>query len=133
MGGGEAEPGRGRGGRGGPVAGLVVYPDYAVVDVPLPGGKGRIRSLSYDGEIRETGLGTSDDPPLDLRRVKPAMLVTLSQKARRAVEDPDQWYLVLGAPHAQDAVVYAYASNEYDEGGYVAARLDGTVVTKVGW
>jgi hypothetical protein len=112
---------------------LTLYPRYAVADVPLPDGKGRTRSLYYDGAIRETSVGTSDDRTLDLRRVDAATLVSLSRKARKAVEDPNQWYLVLRAPDIQGAVIYAYASNEYGEGGYVAARLDGTVVNKVGW
>lgn len=45
-------------GRGAAVAGLViVYPRYAVAVVPLPDGKGRTRSLYYDGTIRETSPG----------------------------------------------------------------------------
>ena len=115
------------------VVDLTLYPRYAVAVVPLPGGKGRTLSLYYDGDIRETSLGTSDDATLDLRKVDPQVLVMLSRKARNAVEDPNQWYLILGAPDTQGAVIYAYASNAYGEGGYVAADLRGKVVNRVGW
>lgn len=46
---------------------------------------------------------------------------------------PTSGYLILRAPDAQRAVIYAYASNVYGEGGYVAAGLDGKVVSRVGW
>jgi hypothetical protein len=115
------------------VVGLTVYPRYAVAVVPLPGGKGRTMSLYYDGTIRETSLGTSDEALLDLRKVDPEVLVKLSRQARKAVEDPNQYYLILHAPDVQRAAIYAYASNAYGEGGYVAADLRGKVVNKVGW
>jgi hypothetical protein len=115
------------------VVDATIYPRYAVVVVPLPGGKGRTLRLYFDGDFQEQGLGTSDDATLDLRTVEPELLVALSRKARNAVEDPSQWYLILHAPDTQGAAIYAYASNAYGEGGYVAARLDGKVVNKVGW
>jgi hypothetical protein len=115
------------------VVDLTLYPRYAVVVVPLPGGKGRTQSLYYDGAFRETTLGTTTDKVLDLRKVDARLLVPLSRKARNAVEEPDQWYLILGARDIQGAVIYAYASNKFGEGGYVAATLDGKVVNRVGW
>ena len=115
------------------VVDLTVYPRYAVAVVPVPGGKGRTERLYFDGTFREQGLGTSDDPIIDLRRVDPELLVTLSRKARNAVEDPNSWYLIIGAPDAQGAAIYAYASNAYGEGGYVAADLGGRIVNRVGW
>jgi hypothetical protein len=115
------------------VVDLTLYPGYAVAVVPVPGGKGRTARLYYDGSFREQGLGTSDDATLDLRRVDPELLVSLSRKARNAVEDPNSWYLIIGAPDTQGAAIYAYASNKYGEGGYVAADLKGRVVNRVGW
>lgn len=115
------------------VVDLTLYPRYAVLVVPVPGGKGRTQSLYYDGNIREQTLGTSADAAFDLSQVDPELLVTLSRKARKAIEDPTQWYLILRAPDVEDAVIYAYASNEYGEGGYISARLDGKIVRRVTW
>ena len=115
------------------VVDLTVYPTYAIAVVPVTGGKGRTTRLYYDGSFRQQGLGTSDDPSLDLRRVDPKLLLPLSRKARNAVEDPNSWYLIIGAPDAQGAAIYAYASNAYGEGGYVAADLEGRVVNRITW
>ncbi len=115
------------------VVDLTVYPQYAVAVVPLPGGKGRTQSLYYDGDIRETNLGTSTDKPFDLRKVDAPLRVALSRKARKAIDEPTQWYLILRAPDVEGAVIYAYASNKYSEGGYISARLDGKIVRRVTW
>ena len=110
-----------------------LYPGYASTEVLLPGGKGRTRSLYYDGTISEQNLGTTDDPELDLRRIDGALLETLSKKARKMVEDPTMWYVMLRAADPEGSVITAYASNEYGEGGYVAARVDGKIVRRVTW
>ena len=115
------------------VVDLTLYPSYASIVVMLPGEKGRTRTLYYDGTIRETNVGSTSNAQLDLRRVDPGLLVSLSKKARKIVDEPDQWYLILGAPRPDGAVIFAYASNQYGEGGYVSARLDGKIVNRVTW
>jgi hypothetical protein len=115
------------------VIGLTVYPGYAVAEVLEGSAPGRTRRLYYDGSFSDSGLSTTTDRPLDLARVDPASVETLVRKVRKVVEDEDSWYLILRAPDADGAAVWAYASNPYGEGGYVSGRLDGKVVSTVTW
>ena len=112
---------------------LVVYPEYASITVPDASKKGRTRSLYYDGDFSSSALGTSDARPFDARQVEAELVADLSRRIRRTVDDADQWYVIVRAPDQEGAAVWAYASNEYGEGGYVSARLDGTVVRRTGW
>ncbi len=112
---------------------LTVYPGYAVAEVLEGSAPGRTRSLYYDGKFSESGLGTTTDRPLDLARLDPEIPATLIRKVRKVIEDEDSWYLILRAPDAQGAAVWAYASNQYGEGAYVSGRLDGKVVDTVTW
>jgi hypothetical protein len=116
------------------VVGLTVYPTYAVAQYLEGSGPGRTRSVYYDGTtFSDSGLGTTTDRPLDLMRVDPDSVASLVRRVRKVVDDEDAWYLVLRAPDAQGAAVWAYASNKYGEGGYVSGRLDGTVVDTITW
>ena len=115
------------------VVGLTVYPLYAVAEVLTDPAKGRTKSLYYDGAFSDSGLGTTTDRPFDVAQVDADAMVTLSHKARKMVDQPNQWYLIMHAPDAEGAVVYAYASNAYGEGAYISATADGKVVRRVTW
>ncbi len=115
------------------VTDATLYPTYAVAVVPEPGDKGRSRSYYYDGNIRQTGLGTTTSEELDLRQLDPELFAKLVRKTREQVEEPTMWYVTMRAPDPSGAVMYAYASNAYGEGGYVAADLQGKIVTRVTW
>lgn len=112
---------------------VVVYPDYAVLDVPETPGSSRSRSLYFDGVLRETGVGTSSDRAFNLARLPHRPLVALSDRIRRVVDEPVAWYLILSATNDEGAAVFAYANNEYGEGGYLAATPSGKVVRRVTW
>ncbi len=112
---------------------LTVYPGYAVVEVFVDQQKGRTRSLYYDGEFSESGLGTTTAPFFDVSTIDADAVSGLSRKARRLVEDANQWYLIVRAPDPEGAVVWAYASNAYGEGGYVSAGPGGKVIRRVTW
>ena len=115
------------------VVDLTVYPLYAVVEVVTDPAKGRTKSLYYDGAFSDSGLGTTTDRPFDVAGVDADAMVALSRKARKMVDQPNQWYLVMRAPDAEGAVVYAYATNAYGEGAYISAKPDGKVVRRVTW
>ena len=115
------------------VINMTVYPEYAVAEVLEGSAPGRTRRLYYNGEFSESGLSTTTDRPFDLARVDPEVVATLVRKIRKVVADEDSWYVILRAPDAPGAAVWAYASNPFGEGGYVSARLDGKVVDTITW
>ena len=55
------------------------------------------------------------------------MIVDLIAQVRELVEDPTSWYAIVRAPDADRAVVWAYASNEYNESEYLGARRNGSI------
>lgn len=112
------------------VASAVIYPEYAVVYVPVPDHPGYERSYYYDGEFDEPGSATprgSDDGLVDLAELDGAVAEQLIAEAPEplGVPDPDSVYLTLeswGDP-AQPAF-QVYASGEFGS-GYLVAAADG--------
>jgi hypothetical protein len=106
----------------------VLYPAYAVLDLPVNGTSRRQGSWYWNGELSDNdSKGTSHYGRFDLRKVDPAVVVALVKKVRRLVEEPAAWYAIVRAPDEDGAMIYAYASNEYSESAYLAARRDGTI------
>ncbi len=116
-----------------------LYPDYAVVVVPEDERTLRSRSLYWNGELSDDdNLGTSHVGRVDLDDVDPAVLARLSRRARTLVEDPTSVYVVVRGPSTafvddDPSRIWAYASNEYREGGYLAADIEGRVVRRTTW
>lgn len=108
---------------------VVLYPAYAVVQVPAQRTGARSHTYYFDGALRMTGKGTSRYRAFDLARVDPAVTARLLGRAgRELVEDPTTTYAILRRPDRGDAGWYAvYATNEYSESGYLQADLDGAV------
>lgn len=107
----------------------VLYPDYAVVTTPVDATSDRYESWYWDGSAFSTSgsKGTAPYPRFDLTGVDGAVVVELVEQARALVDDPVSWYAIVRAPDESGAVVWAYASNEFSESEYLAARPDGTV------
>lgn len=113
---------------------LTLYPDYAVVQVPQSHHR-------HAGFLFRAGQGwtdfggvTADFPgaqPVDLARLDVAALVRNVARARRTlkVENPTTTYVIVRQYAPSDAVpsVDIHVANEFDESGYLATRLDGTV------
>lgn len=115
------------------VFGATLHPKYAVLEVPVDAGSTRQQSFHWDGH-RLTALpvkGTAGTKRFDLAKYDVAVLLRLSQQARRQVAGPSSWYLILTAPDLDDIAVRAYASNEFREGGYLAATREGKIVRRV--
>lgn len=113
---------------------MAVYPRYAVAEIPEGSAEGRTRSLYFDGSTwAENSLSTTTARPFDIARIDPQVLAKLSRDAREMVDEADSWYVILRAPDAQGSAVFAYASNKYGEGGYIAARVDGKVLGTYTW
>lgn len=108
----------------------VIYPRYAVVEVPEgPTGK-RYRNYYWDGHSMalQDFKSTTDDPRIDLATFDPGTIVTLLEDVRGRIDDPTSWYANIGSsPIDGVPQIGVYASNEYGEGAYVLATADGTV------
>lgn len=108
----------------------VVYPGYAVIEVPVDAESQRSYGWYYDGEWDEwTGTGKADEDRFELDEVSGRTVGSLVKEARGLVEDPDTSYVIVNSQgRAEDVCLSAYASNEYGETAYLDARCDGTVV-----
>jgi hypothetical protein len=111
----------------------VLYPGYAVLRVPADKTSKREHSLYWDGDLRQTGQGTSRYARFDLSSIKPrAVMRLLDGPARQLVEDPTTIYAVIRAPLDADdrAWIYANATNDYQESGYLSADKNGKVLKR---
>lgn len=108
----------------------VLYPRYAVVEVPEgPTGK-RYRNYYWDGRSMalQDFKSTTDEPRIDLAVFDPGIIVTLLEDVRGRIEDPTSWYASIGSDSINGTPqISVYASNEYGEGSYILATADGTV------
>ncbi|GAA1868144.1 DUF1707 domain-containing protein [Pseudonocardia ailaonensis] len=110
----------------------VVYPDYASVEVAVPGAPARSQSYTYRGGMDGPGTPSSRNakqPLADVASFDPAVFLRLLAGAPQSlnVTDPTSRYLIFEddgkGPH-----VAVYASNEAHEGGYLTARPDGSLI-----
>lgn len=116
------------------VVDLTFYEDYVIVNVPVPGKARQSGWLYRDGTwtgfggVRATFPGART---LDTRRLDIAALTRNIARARRTlhVERPAQAYVILRFMAQVDRVpsVDIHVSNQFQESGYLATTLDGTV------
>lgn len=107
----------------------VLYPTYAVVELPVDASTQREGYWYWDGSdlTDNDSKSTSTFPRTDLAQLDPAVIVDLVEQVRTMVEEPTTWYVIVRAPDDDRAVVWAYATNEYGESEYLGARRDGTI------
>lgn len=113
----------------------VLYPAYAVVSLPVDRSSQREERWYWDGELEALGArSTSSYQRFDLDSVDARVVVRLVKRVRKKVEDPTTWYAVVRHPDPDlGASLWVYASNEFNETAYLAARPDGTVVHDSTW
>lgn len=112
-----------------------LHDSYAVVDLPVDRSTDRMDGWYWDGETGQldewSGKGTSTYERVDLADIDPELVGRLARRVKKLVEDPTSGHVIIeGRDSVFDdpAQVRAYASNEYSEGAYIAARLDGTII-----
>ena len=113
-----------------------MYPTYAVLQLPVDWETQRQQSFYWDGEILKPNesFGKSTGPRMDLTTLDVDGMLRLVRMIRNVVDEPTSWYVTVNAPDEHDpAVMYAYASNKFTEGGYISATADGKVVRRVTW
>lgn len=108
----------------------VIYPGYAVVDVPFADDE---RSVSYhwDGGLDESSKSTSTETPFDLATIDPARFTGMCDAVRDLVDDPKDCYLIVEQPDEPDGGwISAYTSNEFNQSSYIVFDREGTEVSR---
>ncbi|MDO9457123.1 hypothetical protein [Nocardioides sp.] len=115
----------------------VIYPEYAVVDVPVDPTSLRQESLYWDGDLDDFGgKGSASSVRVDLADVDAEVVAAALELAGSLVEDPTTRYVVIDGPSTSsdgpdaEATIAAYVTNEYSESGHVELDLDGTEVSR---
>lgn len=114
----------------------VIYPDYAVLEVPLRGSAPRHETWVYrDGSWTESGsasANSSDTGLVDLGDVDAAALAGSVRAAIETlnVEKPDNRYFIIdhSTTFETEPMISVYLSNKYGESGYLLTTLSGAVV-----
>lgn len=108
----------------------VIYPSYAVVEVPEDAKSQRSFGWYYNGEWDEwTGTGTAEEERFELDQINGRTLAALVKEARGLVDKPTTSYVIVNAlGRDQGVCMSVYAGNDHAETAYLDARCDGTVV-----
>jgi len=111
---------------------LVMYPDYASLELPTQAQGKRYISYRYGGTLDEFSKGTvTEDVRFDLSDLKPRVLRDLTAEARTLVEGPINSYVIVRPGVIDQKVrINAYASNDFGESGYVVAQLNGRIIER---
>lgn len=109
-----------------------LYPRYAVLSVPEQVTGKRYRSYYWDGQtlVANDIKSTSDEPRVDLESIDPEVMVDLLEDVRGRIEDPKTWYVSIASVRGQGARLSVHASNDYGEGAYVLATVQGEIVNE---
>lgn len=110
---------------------VVLYPTYASVTAPVDATSDRAEMLYWDGSFDGPGTKTtSTQKRFDMAAIRGESIVRLVAKAKKLVEDPTTWYVVMQAPDFEGSSILAFASNDFNETGYIAADANGAVIRK---
>lgn len=115
------------------VADLTVYPDYASIDVPVPGAPARAQSYYYKGGFdgpRSAGHRDPDDPLVDLAPIDVDKILGLLAGAGQTlnVENPTVRYLLVRDTGTGPEVAIHVSNNDTGRSGHLEAKPDGTVI-----
>jgi hypothetical protein len=107
----------------------VLYPRYAVLEIPT-GTNNRYQNFYWNGEELELQdiKGTTDDAQVDLSLVDPQQMVDMLNTVRGRLDNPENWYVIIGDSFGSGPQISAYASNDFSESTSITETLDGTVV-----
>ena len=110
-----------------------LYADYAILYAPADQKTKRQYNYYFDGAIRQTGQGTTDNARFDLSTIDTRVVQKLLKKAETGlVEDPTTIYLRIKAPQEYDkgAWFHVSASNAFTESGSFTADKTGKIVSE---
>ncbi|WP_148573272.1 hypothetical protein [Nocardioides caldifontis] len=111
---------------------VVLYPEYAVLDLPVPGAPDRSRSYYWNGSLgAQEYEQLVQGPVIDLAALDPELVTRALGEALALVEDPTTAYVIVRAPDEEGAFLWGYATADVGQSGYVSFAGDGTVVRRV--
>ena len=113
-----------------------LYPGYAYMEVPAEPTGQRMYRYYWDGDLEQQGKGKATQTErMDLTTIRVDVIERLLERINRRVEDATSNYVIAHAPGPTDegAALYAYASNDFSEGGYISATIDGKVIRTTTW
>ncbi|TMR25512.1 serine/threonine protein kinase [Nonomuraea turkmeniaca] len=118
---------------GSKVAGMTVYPTYALIEAPTAADKEVYDRYNYrDGAVSRFGSGgVLIDPLVDLDKYDWNALPGLVKKANKdlGVPEPTTRYVIVGPDSTSGTpVLRVYVSDSYHRTGYLVANLQGKVV-----
>jgi len=108
----------------------VLYPEYAVVWVPVDKTSKRYYSYYYDGELSKSSQGSTDYTRYDLSTIDAKVVSQLFKRATQLIDEPESTYVIIRAPgeHDNGAWFSVHASNDFMESGYFTADKTGKTV-----
>jgi hypothetical protein len=112
---------------------LVVYPGYAIADVPTAADPKLYDTITYrDGKVsKEPGGEVTEDYTVDLQTYNWDILPGVEQKALDTlnVPHPTSKYLIIG-PDILDGTpgISVYLSDQYNSSGYLEVDVKGNVI-----
>jgi hypothetical protein len=116
---------------------LTLYPDYAVVEIAVPGGSGqRYEGYYYDGSLDDdwgSGSNTSPEKTFDIADVDGTLLEGFCRDVTAMVDDAGDCYVIVDPAEDGSSLYSAYTSNDYSEGGYITYDADGQEVGRNQW
>ncbi|GAA3802906.1 hypothetical protein [Nocardioides panacisoli] len=109
---------------------LVLYPDYAVAEVAVPGGSGsRYQGYYFSGSLDgDWSDGTApDEKTFDLSQVDGGLIGGFCDRVSKLLDSPGDCYVVVDPSETKgDKTFYqAYVSNDFTESAYVTYDADG--------
>jgi hypothetical protein len=110
----------------------VIYPDYAVLEVPV-GDDERYVSHRWDGRLSESSKGTSDHATFDLGDVDATPFEDMCATVSARIDDPDVCYLIVRRPDPDDADqgwISAHVSNDFSQSAWIDYDLEGNEVAR---
>lgn len=110
----------------------VLYPDYAVLDVPV-GDDERYVGHRWDGRFSDGFKGTSDYVTFDLADIDPTPFEDMCAEVSARIDDPETCYLIVRRPDPDDtdqSWISAHVSNEFSQSAWIDYDLEGKEVSR---
>jgi hypothetical protein len=115
------------------VASAVVYPGYAVLTTPVAGNPAREERWHYQGGLDGPDSPSTRDasePLVDLAAFSPEILMPLIAGAPESLAVPEAESVYVNVEDdGSGPQARIYASNQFNESGYLEARPDGSLIS----
>jgi hypothetical protein len=115
------------------VVDLTLYPDYASLEMPVPGAPARAQSYTYRGGFDDPSDTSRqpDQPLVDLAAIDVDKILGLLSGAPQSlnVQNPTVQYLIVRDSGDGPEIAIHSTDNDTGASGYLEAKPDGTILT----